>query len=507
MSGAIYTAADLTRDQTLDCEVCVVGTGAGGAVLAAGLAEGGLDVVMLEEGSHHTAATFSQLERVAYATLYQERAARTTDDTAITILQGRSVGGGTTVNWTTCYRTPDRVLHHWARQYGLEGLSPEALAPHFEAVEERLRIGQWPEALVNANNRVLMDGCRALGWHAEILRRNVFGCRNSGLCGLGCPYDAKQGMLLTYVPDAVAAGARLYANTRAWTLTLDQGRVTGVRAEVMAPDSHRPTGVSLTVRARVVAVCGGAINSPALLLRSGLDLGGRVGARTTLHPVVGLAALHDREIAGYAGAPQSAASHQFTDRGDEVGFFIEVSPVQPMLAGAAFPPLSPVTAEHIGQLPRMSTLLAIHHDGMHPGCPGGTVWINDAGHPRLRYPVPPPLASAFRDATRAMAQIAFAGGARQATTYHRQPITLRSADALGALDDAAYGALAHSIFSAHLMGGCVMGSVVDAEHRVEGVPNLFVVDGSVFPTALGVNPSLSIYGIAHRARRFVGEAV
>ena len=157
----------------LACDVCIVGSGAGGATLAAGLAQRGLNVVMLEEGGHHTSRDFVGKEGVNYPMLYQERGTRATADLAFTILQGRSVGGGTTVNWTTCFRTPDRVLEHWRSAHGIEGLDPAALAPHFDAVEARLGIQPWSEDLINENNRVLLDGARKLGWSAEILRRNL----------------------------------------------------------------------------------------------------------------------------------------------------------------------------------------------------------------------------------------------------------------------------------------------------------------------------------------------
>ncbi|MCB9744114.1 MAG: GMC family oxidoreductase [Alphaproteobacteria bacterium] len=513
MNAGIHTAGDLTQDLDLSCDVCIIGSGAGGGTLAAGLATSGLNVVMLEAGSHYEASTFSQSEREAYPALYQDRGARSTADGAITVLQGRAVGGGTTVNWTTCFRTPERVLKHWAERYGLEALSPDALAPHFEAMEGRTHIGPWPESLVNGNNGALLRGCRALGWHVETLRRNVNGCRNSGLCGLGCPYDAKQGMLLTTIPDAIAAGMVLLANTQAWTLEQEGDRVTAVKARVLHPDSHRPTGVQVTVRPKVCVVAGGALNSPALMLRSGINPNGLVGHRTMLHPVVGLPALYPEPVAGWAGAPQSAASHHFAERGeDKVGFFMEVNPLQPMLAAAAFPAFSPAQGEFMARLPYLGSLISLCIDGLHPDSPGGVVSLKDDGSPKLDYPVTPALVEAMKAAHIAMAQVAFAAGAERTSSYHNQPVELREADKVELLGYAPFGAYAHAIFTAHQMGGCQMGadpeaSVVDVEHRVRGVPNLFVVDGSVFPTSLGVNPSLSIYAIAHRARRFVGEAV
>ncbi len=513
MTGFILNGDAVTADVEERCDVCIIGSGAGGAVLAAGLVEAGLDVVMLEAGGNFSREDFSLHERQAYPDLYQDRGGRSTADLSITIMQGRSVGGSTTVNWTTCYRTPPRILAHWQQKHGIEGLDEASLAPHFDAVESRLNISTWDEALANANNRVLLDGARKLGWQVGPTRRNVKGCANSGYCGLGCPVDGKQAMHITYLPDAVAGGMRLYADCEARRIETEGGRAVAVHAQVMRRFDSKDTGRRVTVRPKVLVVAGGAINSPALLLRSGLDAGGRVGRRTWIHPVIGLSGLYPQPIRGFYGAPQSIASHQFIDRGpDQIGFFMETAPVQPMLisiAGGAFgAPLN----RFMTQLDRVSVLLALSVDGLLPQEQGGTVSLRSDGRIRFDYPVLPALADSMKAAHRALAEVQLAAGAQELVTLHQSPPLLRSAADLPALDAMPYGAHQHGIFTAHQMGGCPMGAsadqgVVDNQHRFFGVPNLFVVDGSVLPTALGVNPSETLYGLAHRARSFVGEAV
>jgi choline dehydrogenase-like flavoprotein len=508
----ILGAAELGSDRVETADVAVVGSGAGGAVLAAGLAERGLRVVVLEEGSHHTSKDFRRVDEAwSVPSLYQERGTRATADLAITILQGRSVGGGTTVNWTTCFRTPDRILAHWRDHHGLS-LTSEALAPHFAAVEARLGIAVWDELPPNPNNAALARGADALGlsWHRT--RRNVRGCQNSGLCGYGCPFDAKQAMGITYVADAVAAGAMVLADVRAQRLVIEGGRVVGVEGLVMDPLRDRPAGPKVTVRARVVAVCGGAINSPALLLRSGLTRG-PVGRRTFLHPVVGVMGRYDEPIEGWRGAPQTVYSHDHWDRGpDEIGWFLEAAPVQPMLSAVSAPLTGNALVETMRSLGHVSSLLAIHVDGLLPGDDGGTVSLRRDGRVRVDYPIGPRLQRAFRAAHEVLARAHLAAGAREVATLHREPLRLTSEADLPRLDDRPYGALEHAVFTAHQMGGCAMGpdpatSVVDPDLRHHDVPNLFVVDGSVLPTALGVNPSETIYGLAHRAREVVAAAV
>jgi choline dehydrogenase-like flavoprotein len=513
MSGRLLVAADLSADVEETCDVCIVGSGAGGAVLAAGLAEAGLDVVILEAGAARDRSHFDMKEGGAYSTLYQEGMTRATTDLAISVLQGRSVGGSTTVNWTSCFRTPERILADWRSRFGLEALTEPALRPHFEAVEARLSIEEWPEASANANNRTLLDGCRKLGWDTGTMRRNVKGCANSGYCGMGCPVDGKQAMHLTYLADARQAGARLYAECPAERLEVVDGRVVAVHARVQPLGAPLPSGPRVTVRAKVTVAAGGALNSPALLLRSGLDQGGLVGRRTFLHPVVAVIGRYPEPIDPWYGAPQSAHSHEFVDRGpDRIGYFLESAPLHPVLAAVSLKMFGQAHADTMRELRKTSALIALGVDGRLPGDEGGTVTITSSGRMQLDYPVRPALVEALRDAHLTLTRVHLAAGARDATTTHNQPIQVASEAELSRLDAARYGALEHSMFSAHQMGGCPMGadpatSVVDPEHRFRGVDNLFVVDGSVLPTALGVNPSETIYGLAHRARRFVGEAV
>ena len=315
MSGRSTQGPEVTADIEETCDVCVIGSGAGGGVLAAGLVEAGLDVVMLEAGGYHTRRDFDLHEQTAFPMLYQARGTRATADLSISVLQGRSVGGGTTINWTTCFRTPERILSHWQKVHGIEGLDSETLRPHFEAVEERLHIQTWPEAQANANNRRLLEGCRKLGYEAAPLRRNVKGCANSGFCGMGCPVDGKQSQHVTSIPDAVAAGMRLYSDVEVRTLSQEGGRIATVDGVVMQRGADKDTVHRVKVRPKVVALCGGAINSPMVLLRSGLDPNKRVGRRTFLHPVVALAGVYDEVISPYFGAPQSIGSHHFIDRG------------------------------------------------------------------------------------------------------------------------------------------------------------------------------------------------
>jgi choline dehydrogenase-like flavoprotein len=503
--GRIVTGRELSRDVEERPDVCVVGSGAGGAVAAARLAAAGARVVVLEEGVWHRPEDSTLREGDAYPRLYQEHGQRATADLSVVVLQGRAVGGGTVVNWTTSFRTPDRVLDHWRRVHGVEGLGPEALAPHFAAVEERLQIHEQPADEVNANNAVLWEGAGRLGWERARTRRNVQGCQNLGYCGMGCPIGARTSMDQTYVPDALARGARVYANARAVRVEYRERRAVAVHAEVLDERSERPTGRRIVVRPRAVVLAGGAINTPALLLRSRLDVSGRTGKRTFLHPVSGVFGLYRHRIEGWSGAPQSVASHQFADRGPgRVGFFLETVPVHPLFAGANLGGFGEVHQEIMARLAHASGLITLSIDGFLPEERGGEVSLRADGRVRLDYDVPPPVWEALREGCKALARIHLAAGAEAVYSLHDDPVEVRSEAEVRRLDDAPWQRLRVVVGTAHQMGGCAMGrdperSVVDSRLKMHGMDNIWVVDGSVFPTSLGVNPQLSILGLAHWA--------
>jgi choline dehydrogenase-like flavoprotein len=505
--GGIVDGSGLPELSSIEVDYVVVGSGAGGSVAAAVLAESGAKVAVLEEGGHYTRRDFNMQESWAYPALYQDHGNRATDDLAITILQGRSVGGGTTVNWTSSFRTPEATLRLWAERHGVGGLDAGTLAPHFEAVEKRLDIGAGNPDDVNANNRKLQEGAARLGWQPELIHRSVKGCARLGTCHLGCPLDAKRSARTTYLADAVAAGAQVYADCRVKLVETDRGRVRAVTADVLDRASDRPRARLVAYARRGVLLAAGAINTPALLLQSeaGLD-SGLVGRRTFLHPTVPLIAFYDQPIEGFYGAPQSVSVHHFAERGTQVGYFFETAPTQPMLSALALPGFGDTHRLMMERLPYVQATIALLIDGHHDD-PGGRVEVNRDGRSRLHYPLHASLREAAVSAIRDMARLQLAAGAREVVTLHETPIVIRSEADLARISEAPFGPNQHTMFSAHQMGGAAMGedparSVVDSRGRHHAIENLWIVDGSIFPTSLGVNPQLSIY--AH-ARLFATE--
>jgi choline dehydrogenase-like flavoprotein len=504
--AGLVRGAEIPGDLTLDADVCIIGSGPGGSVAAARLANAGARVVLLEEGGYHTRKDFKMQEAVAFPQLYQEHGNRATDDLSIAILQGRGVGGGTLVNWTTSFRTPETTLTVWRERFGLAEMTPAALAPHFDEAEKRLGIHQVTLDEVNENNRVLWDGAKKLGIGVELLHRNTNGCIHTGYCGMGCPVNAKQAMFLTYLPDAAEKGAKVYADCRVLRLVPDARgeRVTHAEAEVLDGAADRPAGKRVTVRAKEFVVAGGAINSPALLLRSKLpDPHGRVGKRTWLHPVVAMRAIFEKRIDPFYGAPQSVSSHHFIERPGKMGFFLEAAPLHPMLASIAHPSFGAELREGMGELAHSSALIALVRDGFLLDEEGGTVTLKGDGGRRvaIHYPLGDAHFEAMRESMKALARIQIAAGAREVTSLHVPIVRIASEKDLAKVDSASLGPNRVAVFTAHQMGGCAMGvdprvSVVNADLRHHHLSNLHVFDGSVFPTSLGVNPQESILGVA-----------
>lgn len=496
----------LTDDLEIGCDVAVIGSGAGGAVMAATAAEAGLSVVVIEEGGAFGTERFRQREDEAYPQLFQDGGQRATRDGAITVMQGRALGGTTTINWTTSFRTPDYIVDHWRAKHAVGGVSVAELVPHWQWAEQRLAIAEVPQPLINANNQRLMDGANKLGMEVGLLRRNVIGCVGTGNCGHGCPIGAKQGMLVTLIPDAIKAGAAVLTRARADRVLFESARAVAIECTLLDAFGLQPTGVRAMVKPRAVVVSGGAINSPALLLRSNApDASGRLGKRTYLHPAFAVGALLPDEVVSWRGAPQSVASHSQAHRGDEVGYFLEVAPAHPMLAALAFPAFGNMHAAFIGNLKKIFAPVALQIDGLHDDIPGGTVSVLPSGRAALDYPIVDRQWRAFADAQRTLIRVALAAGATKVVTLHEGAEPFTSEAELARVDALPWRTGSINLFSMHQMGGCMMsddpkqGVVRSSDLRHHQIDNLFVVDGSVFPTATGVNPQLSIYGLAHLA--------
>jgi choline dehydrogenase-like flavoprotein len=494
-------ASLLQSSESFHADYVIVGSGAGGATAAKSLSEKGYSVLIIEAGGLNESENFRLQEKQAYPEFYQDIASRKTADKAIKILQGKTVGGSTTVNWTSCFRTPEPTLEYWKNELGVKGLEQEALKPYFEEAERELNVSEWMVP-ANPNNEVLKKGCENLGYHFDVIKRNVKSCANLGYCGMGCPLNAKQSMLVTYIPQSLVNGARLISR-----LKVKQIQFKGSRVAALSCVSIDATGKETTTLHKVTAkqfiLSGGAINTPGLLLQSkASNPYKQTGLRTFLHVSAGSSALFEHEIRSDAGAPQSVFSNEFLYPKDGgMGFKLEVPPIHPVLAATTMNQIGTMHADFMSQLPYAQAMIALLRDGFHEYSQGGQVKLDKYGEPVLDYQLTDYVWKGVESAYIAMAEIQFAAGAKKVLPIHADTKACSTfSEAKAFIRSLSMQPNSATLFSAHVMGGCALGndyktSVVDLSGRHHQYENLYIFDASIFPTSIGANPQLSIYGI------------
>lgn len=501
-----YSGTAFNSHTTLEADVVIIGSGAGGGVSAEILSQAGFKVILVEAGYFKTSKDFTLEERDAYPNLYQYSATLKTTDKAINIYQGRTVGGSTTINWTSCIRTPAQTLNYWQAEKNVIDTSIDTLSPWFKAIEQRLNIHTWPLA-PNANNQTLLDGCKHLGWHYAKIKRNVSGCINLGYCGMGCPTNAKQSMLNTSIPRMLNHGGILLSQTKAYKIKYLRGRVYSIQAHAL-DDQLENKNIQLTLKAKHYILAGGAIHTPALMLNSWLpDPHHLIGKGTFLHPTILSGAIFNQHIDAHQGAPQAIYSDEFLWRdgvSGQLGYKLEVPPIHPvMLANNTFG----YGLEHahiMRKFKQLQVTMALFRDGFNPHNEGGQVRVRGEQKISLDYPLSKEFWQSAHHAFASMAELQFAAGAKFVLPLVEGATYLRNwKQAKQAIADMTIGKFKTQVVSAHVMGGCPMGedistSLVNSYGQSHHLENLSVMDGSIFPTSLGANPQLTIYAITAR---------
>jgi choline dehydrogenase-like flavoprotein len=482
----VRNGAEIAGDQRIRADVCVVGTGAGGAIVAKELAEGGLDVVMLEEGEHFTTDDLTARPREMMALLYRDAGqTMTLGNAPIMLPQGRAVGGTTLINSGTCFRTPSPVLDSWSRDFGI-GLDAETMDPYFRRVEREINVAQIPEDLAGQNALIAKRGADALGWSGDFLFRNVRGCVGSGICPTGCPTSAKQHTAITYAAKAWNAGATTWTGCRAERIIIEAGHARGVEARTTG-------GGRLRVEADSVVVACGTIQTPLLLMRNGLAGGSdQLGRNLTVHPATAVLALMDELVDMAVGVPQSYYVDEFAGEGI-------------MLEGAAGPPdYVAAFLPHAGAAHRdlMLQYRQIAEFGMMVSeVSRGRVALR-GGQPLITYELLEPDVATLRKGVELLSRLFTAAGAQRLLLPLRRLPEIAPGD-FHRIQQAQLAPADFKLMAFHPLGTARAHSdprrgVVDGELAVHGVPGLHIADGSVIPSPLGVNPQETIMAMATR---------
>lgn len=492
----IIRAASLPSDPAWEADVIVIGTGSGGAVWAKALAEKGRDVLLLEEGGYFTSADFTQRENEMYPLLYRDGGNQVTADKRVSVLQGSCVGGSTVVNMADVERIPDEVLAHWRGLTGIDEFDPRVFAPFFDEVEGYIGANQIRDEQLNRNALLLKEATEKKGHRGAAMRHNRVGCVGSGYCLIGCAYDAKQSTLITLIPEALKRGARLAAEARVDHLEVTAGRVTAVHGTRVDPRTKKPTG-AFTARAKTVVLAAGAVHSPLILMRSGLDQG-PVGKNLSLQPQVPSVALFRDEVKAYRGIPQAYYHGEYdvaTPEHGLGGFRLESISGGPAMSAVAVGAFGP---EHKRFMQRYtqtaSSLLLV------PDRPGGEVrWKN--GRAQIRYALQDEWKAQARKGLRTAAELYLSVGAEMFVLPVTPTSLVTKTEDLARIDALDFGEGTVQTISAHPQGTCRIGtdpqtSVVDPDGRHHAVKNLYVTDASLFPTTASTHTMVPIMATA-----------
>jgi long-chain-alcohol oxidase len=497
------TMTPVARDERLECDVVIVGSGAGGGAAAGVLANAGLDVIVVESGDYYDDQDFDGSELGAL-TRYYMGAPTATHDQSVGLVAGSCLGGGTVVNYTTSFRTPDDVRAEWAG-HGVPAFTSEDYSASLDAVCERLGVNQEHND-PSTREQKLQEGCVKLGWHVDAMPRNVRRCaqgKECGYCGLGCRVGAKQSVVKTWLVDAQAAGTRTVVRTKVGRVLVEGGAARGIVGQTVE-------GYPVTIRARAVIVACGAIHTPALLKRSGLQ-NQNIGKHLRLHPAAAVFGVFDEELKPWEGVMQALYSDQYRDLDDGYGLKYETAAEHPHL----MIPFSPWrgSREHFLLMEGMSSTVPL--GVLLRDRDGGEVRVGRDGEPIVRYKLSPFDTGHLRTGIDGAAQIFEAAGARRIFSSHAKWVGYEPGAGGGSgsrarfmadADAAGYGAGQCNLNSFHIMGSARMGgspttAACDPTGQTWDIRDLYVFDGSAFPTASGVNPQISIQAIAHMGAR------
>lgn len=483
---------------TLTADVLVIGSGAGGGVIAGELSAAGADVIVVEKGDYFTERDFDGHELTANDRLFENSGALTTADRSMLVLAGKTLGGGTTINWSASLRTPDEVLDEWMRVYGFSGANTPAFARSLDAVMVRTNVNTTYAAGAAHNDR-LEAGCRALGYHIAPIPRNVKGCEECGFCNFGCAFGAKQGTLKTYLQDAYDRGTRIIVRAEVERVTHSRGVVDG--ADVLV-NHGEADAILVRIRAPIVVVAAGSLHTPAILMRSGLG-NAHIGANLHLHPVTVTYGLYDEPIRGWQGAPMTRISGEFANLdGAGYGVRIETAPLHPGIGALALPwSNARQHREVMSKLAYLGNSIILARDRY-----GGRIGLDRRGQPVIHYRVHPHDSAHLMRGVLEALKIHRAADATAISSPHSIHTVWRVGEDFEAFlrDVEARGlpSNGYALFSAHQMssariGGSSAVGAVDPTGQTYEIRNLYAADGSVLPTASGVNPMITIMATAH----------
>ncbi|MHB8511948.1 MAG: GMC family oxidoreductase N-terminal domain-containing protein [Actinomycetota bacterium] len=492
----------INRNHVEECDVVVVGSGAGGSAVAKELSEAGLSVIVVEEGAYFTRQDFAGPPSERMRRMYRSNGMSTTKGApSIPLLMGKAVGGTTVVNAGTCVRTPDHVLRRWVKEAGIEGIDPVSMRPIFERVQRTMHVQPTPEEVLGENARIFRTGVQELGLHGLPISRNIAGCRGCGVCTFGCPSDAKQSTNISYLPRAQRAGATIYARCAVRQILVREGRARGVIGELL--DDQGVARATLTVRARMVVLSAGAIHTPSLLEANALaNRSGMVGRNLRLNPAASVFAIFEEEIYSWRGVQQSYSVDDWHSIDESM---IEVTSTIPSAQAGAFPGAGQHLKGLLARLPNVASANVSISDSS-----SGRVKRSRNGEPQVSYDLNEKDAHAVLLGIGRTSEIFLAAGAKAVCTGVSSFPWIRSSAELQAFreHEAVTSELRLNAFNpagTARMGSDPATSVVDGWGECHDIKGLFVADASMLPGTPTVNPQITIMAFATRTAAHIAR--
>ncbi|MGD0527157.1 MAG: GMC family oxidoreductase [Polyangiaceae bacterium] len=505
MIDGVLSGRTVRRPLAASADVVVVGSGSGGAVVARELARDGRSVLVLEEGGYYAPEEYSAMTPSnTFRRLAREAGLGTAvglgETPLVAVLSGKCVGGSSVLTGGVCFRIPEEVHATWVSELGLPEMSAAALEPHFRAVEADVHVETVPDGLRSRSTELFVEGAARIGIPMKPLRRNTHGCRGEGRCNFGCPRRAKMSVDVSMLPDACAYGARVLSDALVERVAIAGGRATGVSGRFLDGTTGEP-GVPFHVSAKAVVVACGALHTPPLLRRSGLR-SRHLGRHLTLHPSTRVFALFDERLDGWDGAFQSVYSDHFLAR-EGITLISAFGPANLLAAG--FPGVAARHRDYVRRLPYTAAFGALIHDEG-----GGRVhrWLSR--EPLVTYRMAERDRARLFRAIGILVEMALAAGAREVILPFFGAPTIRKRADLEALLASPPSARRAECVSFHPLGSARMSAregegVVRPSGETWAARGLFVADGSVVPTSLGVNSQLPIMAIARRIAHGIAD--
>lgn len=497
--GQVMEGHEIQEDLDLECEVVVIGTGAGGAAVAYELASRGRAVLLLEEGRFHRRSDFSGRASEALQKYYRDRGITfALGNVGVPVWAGRMVGGSTTINSGTCYRTPERTFRYWRERHGLpQEFSSQGMNPYFERVESMLEVSRAEHRFTGGVGRVIARGAAALGYEHAPLPRNAPGCDGQGMCCYGCPTGAKRSTETSYIPAALQRGAQLITGARADRVDIVAGRARGVTATLAS-------GRKLKVKAEAVVVAGGALMTPLLLARSGAcTRSGWLGKNLSIHPAAQVLALFDEDINMSEGIPQGYGIESFA----EEGLMFEGCSTPPDVLSIGIPWSGRPLMDLMDNYRRLAVFGFMIQDHSR-----GTVREGPGGSPLITYNMSQRDASQCQRGLALLSEVFLEAGARRVFPFALGHNEITDHRGLKALQEARLRPGDFDVAAFHPLGTCRMGtdprkSCVGPDQQAHDVEGLYVCDGSVMPSSLGVNPQITIMAMSLKAAEQIDHAL